>query len=60
MFLRLVGLLSVCAKFHFPSLSRSGVKAPGGVVGWGWVECKAKLNKMWTYRSWKDVSTSKC
>ena len=31
MFLRLVGLVSVCAKFQLPSLSRSGVKVPGGV-----------------------------
>ena len=39
MFLRLVGLVSVCAKFQLPSLSRSGVKVPGGVVGWGGVGC---------------------
>ena len=32
MFLRLVGLVSVCAKFQLPSLSRSGPKVPGGVV----------------------------
>ena len=34
MFLNLVGLVSVCAKFQLPSLSRSGIKVPGGVVGW--------------------------
>ena len=28
-----VGLGSVCAKFQPPSLSRSGLKVPGGVVG---------------------------
>ena len=33
MFLSLVGLVSVCAKFQLPSLSRSGLKVPGGVVG---------------------------
>ena len=32
MFLSLVGLVSVCAKFHRPRLSRSGLKVPGGVV----------------------------
>ena len=42
MFIRLVGLVSVCAKFQLPSLSRSGLKVPGGVVGcsevgWGGV-----------------------
>ena len=31
--------MSVCAKFQLPSLSRSGVKDPGGVVGWGGVKC---------------------
>ena len=36
MFLSLVGLLSVCAKFQLPSLSRSGLKVPGGAVGVGW------------------------
>ena len=25
-------LVTVCAKFHLPSLSRSGLKFPGGVV----------------------------
>ena len=35
MFLSLGGLVSVCAKFQLPSLSRSGVKVPGGGVGWG-------------------------
>ena len=36
MFLSLVGLVSVCAKFQLPSLSKSGLKVPGGVVvGWG-------------------------
>ena len=35
----LVGLVSVCAKFQLPSLSRSGLKVPGGVVGWGVVGC---------------------
>ena len=39
MFLRLVGLVSVCAKFQLPSLSGSGVKVPGGGVGWGVVGC---------------------
>ena len=35
MFLSLVGLVSVCAKFQLPSLSKSGLKVPGGVVvGW--------------------------
>ena len=35
MFLGLVGLVSVCAKFWLPSLSKSGLKVPGGVVvGW--------------------------
>ena len=27
--------MSVCAKFQLPSLSRSGLKVPGGVVGCG-------------------------
>ena len=35
MFLSLGGLVSVCAKFQLSSLSRSGVKVPGGGVGWG-------------------------
>ena len=39
MFLSLVGLVSVCDKFHLLSLSRSGTKVPGGVVGWGGVWC---------------------
>ena len=38
MFLSLVGLVNVCAKFQLPSLSKSGLKVPGGVVvvvvGW--------------------------
>ena len=35
MFLSLVGVVSVCAKFLLPSLSKSGLKVPGGVVvGW--------------------------
>ena len=37
MFLSLVGLVSVCAKFWLPSLSKSGLKVPGGVVGCGGV-----------------------
>ena len=38
MFLSLVGLVSVCAKFQLPSLSKRGLKVPGGVVvGWGGV-----------------------
>ena len=36
MFLSLVGLVSVCAKFRLPSLSKSGLKVPGGVVVWCW------------------------
>ena len=32
MFLSLVGLVSVCAKFQLPSLSKSGLKVPGVVV----------------------------
>ena len=32
MFLSLVGIVSVCAKFQLPSLSKSGLKVPGGVV----------------------------
>ena len=28
------GVVSVCAKFQLPSLSRSGLKVPGGVVWW--------------------------
>ena len=32
MFLSLVGLVSVCAEFQLPSLSKSGQKVPGGVV----------------------------
>ena len=36
MFLSLVGLVSVCAKFQLPSLSKSGLKVPGGVVVVGW------------------------
>ena len=32
MFLSLVGLVNVCAKFQLPSLSKSGLKVPGGVV----------------------------
>ena len=27
--------MSVCAKFQLPSLSRSGLKVPGGGVQWG-------------------------
>ena len=34
MFLSLVGLVSVCAEFQLTSLSRSGLKVPGGVVWW--------------------------
>ena len=30
-----VGLVSVCAKFQLSSLPRSGLKVPGGVVGFG-------------------------
>ena len=34
-FLSLVGLVRVCAKLQLTSLSRSGLKVPGGVgVGW--------------------------
>ena len=36
MFLSLVGLVSVCAKFQLPYLSKSGLKAPGGVVVRWW------------------------
>ena len=36
MFLSLDGLVSVCAKFQLPSLSKSGLKVPGGVVVWWW------------------------
>ena len=36
MFLSLVGLVSVCAEFQHPSLSKSGLKVPGGVVVWWW------------------------
>ena len=43
MFLRLVGLVSVCAKFQLPSLSRSGVKVPGGGVGCSVVELRLIL-----------------
>ena len=35
----MIVLVSGCAKFQLPSLSRSGLKVPGGVVGWvglGW------------------------
>ena len=28
-------LLSECAKYQLASFSRSGLKVPGGVVGWG-------------------------
>ena len=37
MFISLVGLVSVsvCAKFQLPSLFKSGLKVPGGVVGCG-------------------------
>ena len=35
MFLSLVGLVSVCAKFQLSSLFRSGLKVPGGGVGCG-------------------------
>ena len=31
--------MGVCAKFQLPSLSRSGLKVPGGVVGCGVVGC---------------------
>ena len=31
--------MRVCAKFHLPSLSRGGLKVPGGVVGRGLGEC---------------------
>ena len=34
MFLGLVGLVSVCAKFQFSSLLKSGLKVPGGGVRW--------------------------
>ena len=34
MFLSLVGLVSVCAKFQLSSLSESGLKVPGGGVVW--------------------------
>ena len=34
LFLSLVGLVSVCAKFQLPSLSKRGLKVPGGVVWW--------------------------
>ena len=38
MFLSLVGLTSGCAKFQLLSLSKSGLKVPGGgVVWWGGV-----------------------
>ena len=33
MFLSLVGLVSVCAKFQLANLSKSGLKVPGGGVG---------------------------
>ena len=36
MFLSLVGLANVCAKFQLPSLSKSGLTVPGGVVVWWW------------------------
>ena len=42
MFLSLVGLVSVCAKFQLPSLSRSGLKSSccwGGDMGCGGVWC---------------------
>ena len=39
MFLSLVGVVSVCAKFQRPSLSRSRPKVPGGVVGCSGVGC---------------------
>ena len=37
MFLSLVGLVSVCAKFQLPSLSKSYLKFPGSgvLVCWG-------------------------
>ena len=51
--------MSVCAKFQLYSWSKSGLKVPGGVVGWGVVGCggvethfsvplkpKAKLNNI--------------
>ena len=31
--------MSVCAKFQLSSWPRSGLKVPGGVVGWGGVGC---------------------
>ena len=31
--------MSVCAKFHLPSLSRGGLKVPGGGVWCGVVWC---------------------
>ena len=31
--------MSVCAKFQLLRLSRSGLKVPSGVVGWGVVGC---------------------
>ena len=34
MFISLVGLVNVCAKFQLPSLSKSGLKVPGGGVVW--------------------------
>ena len=37
LFLSLVGLVRVCSKFQLPSLSRSGLKVPGGVVVWWWL-----------------------
>ena len=37
MFLSLVGLVRVCAKFQLPSLPKSGLKVPGCGVGKGGV-----------------------
>ena len=31
--------MSACAIFQLSSWSRSGLKVPGGVVGWGGVQC---------------------
>ena len=35
--------MSVCAKFQLPSLSRSGLKVPGGVVGCAGAWCSVVI-----------------
>ena len=42
--------MSVCAKFQLPSLFRSNIKVPGGVVGWGVVEWGVVVGPILVFR----------